>query len=217
MATLVCDNERPCPASLEQLAITGEIAALYINPTINNSTTISIVINRKQAIARICKKYQIAVIEDEAYGALSSEGTATFSQLLPEQTWYPNGLLKSFAPGRRMAWIYAPESLDLTIFLSIMQSMTIMGNPFIYQIVVNWIDSGAAYEALAATRKDLARRSERVIGLFTRRRFLLAPEGFHLWLDLDTAWGLPTAVQLQNKGIKVLPCEDFSLKNQVAI
>lgn len=194
VVTVLCDNEGPCSDSLEQLAKTGEITALYINPTINNPTTSTIGINLRLAIARICKSYQVDIIEDDAYGALPSEGIATFSQIIPEQTWYLNGLSKSFAPGMRMAWIYAPESLELTVFLSVMQSITIMVNPLIYQIVVSWIESGAAHEALAATRKECSRRADRVARFFTGRHFQIASEGFHLLFNLGDESGLRTAL-----------------------
>ncbi|WP_308560830.1 hypothetical protein [uncultured Klebsiella sp.] len=44
-------------------------------------------------------RYSIPVIENEAYAALATQHIATFSELIPELTWYLSGVAKCGGAG----------------------------------------------------------------------------------------------------------------------
>lgn len=61
---LKCDG--PIPSSFEAHCQTGNISALYINPTIKNPTTLTIPLRRREALANVALQYNIPIIEDDA-------------------------------------------------------------------------------------------------------------------------------------------------------
>ncbi|WKX26447.1 aminotransferase-like domain-containing protein [Tatumella ptyseos] len=210
--TIPCDEEGPLPEALAKLCQENQISALYINPNINNPTTVTLSINRRLALAEVAKRYHLSIIEDDAYGALSSQGIATFSQILPSQTWYLNGLSKSFAPGMRMAWVYGPSEADTHQLCQVMGALKVGDNPLTHQIVHKWISSGVAQRTAEETLKATRVRVKLFCRLFPDDNFKISEDGFHVWFSLGKKNAYEIAFLLQQAGISATPSNEFSFE-----
>lgn len=210
--TIPCDEEGPLPDALARLCEQNKVSALYINPNINNPTTVTLSINRRLALAEVVKRYGLHIIEDDAYGALASQGIATFSQILPTHTWYLNGLSKSFAPGMRMAWIYGPSEVDTHQLCQVMSALKVSDNPLTHQIVNKWVKSGVAQRTAEETLKTTRVRVKLFRRLFPEDRYQISDDGFHVWFSLGKKNAYEIAFLLQQAGISATPSDEFSFE-----
>jgi 2-aminoadipate transaminase len=88
-------------------------AFLYVLPNFHNPAGTTLPLERRIKLAEIATKLDIAVVEDDPYGQLRYEGEdiPPICNLIPERTIYLGTFSKTMAPGLRLGWIVAPESL----------------------------------------------------------------------------------------------------------
>ncbi|WP_157811655.1 PLP-dependent aminotransferase family protein, partial [Pantoea rodasii] len=129
LQSLPCDEDGPLPRAFEHQCQTGHISALYINPTLQNPTTLTLPLRRREALADVASRYSIPVIEDEAYAALMTEHIASFSELVPELTWYITGLSKCFGPGLRTAFVKGPGKRNTQLLAGALRALNVIINP----------------------------------------------------------------------------------------
>lgn len=209
--TVDCDREGPLPESLTALCEQQVISAIYLNPNINNPTTATLSINRRLALVEIARRFDIAIIEDDAYGALTTHGIATLSQIAPERTWYLNGLSKSFAPGMRIAWIYGPSDTESSQLAAILKALKVSDNPLTHHIVNLWVNSGVAQLAAYETRVSAKKRVKLFKRLFKDDDYQIDEEGFHVWFNLGEKNAYEVAFLLQQAGLSAAPSNEFCL------
>ena len=88
-------------------------AFLYVLPNFHNPAGTTLPLERRIKLAEIATKLDIAVVEDDPYGQLRYEGKdiPPICKLIPERTIYLGTFSKTMAPGLRLGWIVAAESL----------------------------------------------------------------------------------------------------------
>jgi len=88
-------------------------ALLYVLPNFHNPAGTTLPLERRVKLAEIATKLDLAVVEDDPYGQLRYEGEdiPPICNLIPERTIYLGTFSKTMAPGLRLGWIVAPESL----------------------------------------------------------------------------------------------------------
>ncbi|MCJ7512026.1 MAG: PLP-dependent aminotransferase family protein [Anaerolineales bacterium] len=86
---------------------------IYELPNFHNPAGNTLILERRQHLARLAREYDLVLIEDDPYGELRFEGediTPIF-RLAPERTIYLSTFSKTLAPGIRLAWITAPKPI----------------------------------------------------------------------------------------------------------
>ncbi len=66
--------------------------ALYLNPTLQNPTTITMPQQRREEICAVARRYHVAIIEDDAYGFIPLHGPAPLAAMAPDLAWHIGGL-----------------------------------------------------------------------------------------------------------------------------
>lgn len=86
---------------------------IYTVPNFQNPTGISYSIEKREKIVDILKKHTTFIIEDDPYGELRFEGeeSPSFGKLLPDQTILLGSFSKIVAPGFRIGWLIAPDTI----------------------------------------------------------------------------------------------------------
>ncbi len=112
-AAIESDDNGLIPASLEKILKEQEVKFIYLVPTFQNPTGKSIPLERRKEIARIAKKYDALIIEDNPYSSLrySGEHIPPIATLIPDNCVYISTLSKLFAPGLRIGYFIAPETI----------------------------------------------------------------------------------------------------------
>jgi len=102
------DEEGPLPHAFEALCKTEKPGALYCNPTLQNPSTLTLSVQRREALADVALRYSVPIIEDDAYGWLPTNKPVALASLAPELTWYVTGFSKTLGAGLRVAYLRAP-------------------------------------------------------------------------------------------------------------
>ena len=87
---------------------------IYTQPTFQNPTGVVMSPERRRRLLLLARRYQIPIVEDDPYGELYFEGKAP--QPLKaldthDHVLYLSTFSKILAPGLRVAWLVAPETL----------------------------------------------------------------------------------------------------------
>jgi DNA-binding transcriptional MocR family regulator len=211
MRTLQNDAEGVTPDSLEHYARRGEARLVYIVPTLQNPTTVTLSEERRRAIADIARRYDLTIIEDDVFRLLADDPPITIQSLAPERTYHITSLSKSTAPGLRMAFTAPPSGATEAINR---QQMIIGGRPnaLSAEISRRWIESGVAERACRAIRKELGLRRTAALEHLKGVPTACASGSMFAWITLPRYWRPSDfAAAALTAGIKVTPGTAFAM------
>ena len=215
MRTLQYDAEGVTPDSLEHYARRGEARLVYIVPTLQSPTTITLSEERRRAIAEIAQRYDLTIIEDDVFRLLADDPPITIQSLAPERTYYITSLSKTTAPGLRMAFMAPPPGATEAINR---QQMIIGGRPngLSAELARRWIENGVAERARTAIRKELAARRIAALEHLQGLQVNCAPGAMFAWITLPRYWRpADFAATALSAGIKVTPGTAFAMDPSV--
>ncbi|HVL01793.1 MAG TPA: PLP-dependent aminotransferase family protein [Dongiaceae bacterium] len=211
-----CDQDGPRIRALEALCKSQQIQALYLNPTIQNPTTLTMPQRRREAIADLALRYSLPIIEDDAYGWVPERTADPVAALVPELTWYVNGLSKCFGAGCRTAYLYAPNKIQTQRAAGALRALSVMASPITSALATRWIQNGTVHRVRVAQRQQSRERQQLARGILNAHHPLANPDGFHLWLPLPKTLATnpsDVAVFLRNHGISAVAAAAFCTDN----
>lgn len=82
---------------------------LYTNPSFQNPSGRTMDLPRRERLVELCRRYQVPIAEDHAYGELVYDGEALppLKALDPENVLFIHTFSKIFGPGVRLGWVAA--------------------------------------------------------------------------------------------------------------
>lgn len=102
------------PDALPELIRQHRPKFLYTIPNFQNPTGITLIAERRAALARIAAEHKLLIVEDDPYGKLRYRGT----DVPPIKHWdeagqvlYASTFSKTIAPGLRLGWVAAPAEI----------------------------------------------------------------------------------------------------------
>ena len=208
---LPLDDEGPSAAAFEQACKTLKPKALYCNPTLLNPTTQTMSPHRREALAEIALNYSIPIIQDDAYAMLPRDTPTPLAMLAPELTYYVSGLSKCLGAGLRTAYVFAPTERQAQRLAGALRATTVMASPITNALATRWVNDGTAEAMLQAIRSESMARQALAANHLAGHGVLAQPEGFHLWLPLNSAWSVVEfASYLRTRGVGVVASAAFS-------
>ncbi|KGF66699.1 GntR family transcriptional regulator [Hoeflea sp. BAL378] len=212
LAAVAIDEDGMIPASFEQICAESKPRALYCNPTIQNPTTATLSLARRHEIADIARRYQVPIIEDDAYGALPVAPVPPLAAIAPDLVHHIAGLAKCVAPALRIAYLVVPDGRAAARASSAIRATATMASPLTAAIASRWIEDGTAAAVVAAIRQETAARQRIAAELLPQECVTADPEGFHAWLSLPAPWTRAEfSARLRSEGIGVVGSEAFAL------
>ncbi|MGF6258855.1 PLP-dependent aminotransferase family protein [Ensifer sp. LBL] len=209
---LAMDREGLLPEAFEDLCATETPKALYCNPTLHNPTTTTLSLERRQAIVTIARRHDVAIIEDDAYGALPASAPRPLAALAPDLVYYVGGLAKCLSPALRIAYLVVPDSRSSVRVEGAIRATVGMASPLAAAIATRWIEDGTADAVLAAIRSETAARQRIVSALLPANVAQTNPDAFHAWLHLPSPWTRgELSARLQAAGISIVASDAFAL------
>lgn len=209
---LAMDREGLLPEAFEELCAKETPKALYCNPTLHNPTTTTLSLERRQAIVTIARRHDVAIIEDDAYGALPVSTPRPLAALAPDLVYYVGGLAKCLSPALRIAYLVVPDSRGSVRVEGAIRATVGMASPLAAAIATRWIEDGTADAVLAAIRSETAARQRIVSELLPAGVAQTHPHAFHAWLQLPPPWTRgELSARLQAAGISVIASDAFAL------
>jgi DNA-binding transcriptional MocR family regulator len=205
------DEDGPDVEKFEQACRTLHPKAVYCNPTLLNPTTATMSAVRREALADVALRYNVPIIEDDAYAMLPRRRLPPVATFAPELTYYITGFSKCLGAGLRTAYVCAPNARLALRLSGALRSMTVMASPVTSALATRWVRDGTAEAVLEAIRAESYDRHELAIEHLGRYQIAAQPEGFHIWLPVAEGWSaVELASFLRMKGIGVVASAAFS-------
>lgn len=205
------DAEGIIPDALEELCRSNKISALYCTPTIQNPTTSVLSVERREALAHICRKHNLLIIEDEAHGVLVDDRPPPLSAFAPERTILISSLSKAVAAGLRVGYLHAPASLVSRLSAALRASCW-MATPLTLEIATAWIEDGTADTLRKQQIIEITRRKGLVVPLLAGLRFMTHPLSPHFWIEVPEPWrASEVEADLKRKHYLITTAEAFTV------
>jgi DNA-binding transcriptional MocR family regulator len=200
------------PEALEQAIQTHGPKALYLNPTLNNPTTRTIPLHRRQALADVLNANGLPLIEDDAYGFIPPHPPAPMATLAPELTWHIGGLAKCIGAGLRLAYTVAPNARSAIQLAQCLKTVSVMPSPLSMALATRWIQDGTADNIRRFIRKESGVRQEIARRAFERFDFDADPFAFNIWLRMPSGTNRAELIGLMSgTEIGVIPSDAFTV------
>jgi DNA-binding transcriptional MocR family regulator len=168
---------------------------LYTIPNFHNPAGVSLAEDRRDEILAICREAGLLVLEDNPYGLLGFDGPPT--RALRARCSHPSGedevvylgsFSKTFAPGLRVGWVFAPHAVREKLVLA--SEATVLCPPQLNQLVVvdylttqDWRGQVDVFKDLYRERRDAM--LDALAQLMPAGTHWTHPTGgFYVWLTL---------------------------------
>ncbi len=212
LAGLPMDEDGVLPEALAKACERLKPKALYLNPTLQNPMTLTISTNRRAEIAAVARRYQLPIVEDDAYGFIPEHGPAPLAAMVPDLTWHIGGLAKCLGAGLRLAYVVAPDSKAVWPFVSAMRANNVMASPLTMALATRWIEDGTADAILRFVRTEAAARQQMVAAILPAGSYRADPISFNIWLPLANGWTRSTfGSHMRSSGIGVVASDAFTV------
>lgn len=185
---------------------------VYLNPTLQNPTTLTISARRREAIVAVARRYGVPIIEDDAYGFIPVNPPAPFAAIAPDMTWHIAGLAKCIGAGIRAAYVIAPDARSGWTFAAAVRAATVMASPLAIALASRWIEDGTAESILHFIRNEAAFRQLLAAELLPAATYKADPVSFNLWVFLPPRWTRSAFVgHMRATGVGVVASDAFTV------
>ena len=148
------DGDGVIPEALDEAIRAHAPKAIYLNPTLQNPTTITIPERRRDAICTLARRRNVPIVEDDAYGFIPTHGPPPLAAIAPDICWHIAGLAKCIGAGLRLAYVVAPDARAGWSFNAAMRALCVMASPITAAVATRWIDDGTADTILRFIRAE---------------------------------------------------------------
>jgi DNA-binding transcriptional MocR family regulator len=212
---LEIDREGILPDDFERVCATSAVKTLYVMPSGLNPTATMMSLERRQALCAVARKYDVLIVENDAWGPVQPKRPVPIAALAPERTFYFTSFTKCIMPGLRTGYLVVPETLGSAA--NNRQLVTNwMATPILAEIASRWIDDGTALTLLKWQMKALGRRNALAAQVLGDIDFFASPNGMHIWLPLPHSWNEEAFVaHARLNGVAVAPGSSFALSDPV--
>lgn len=204
------DTHGMLPEMLEEACRRHKPGLVYLNPTLQNPTAITVPERRRRELAGIAQRCNVRIVEDDPYWLLADAAPPPIARFAPEQVYYISTLSKCLTPGLRVAFVLIRNPHERERFLVALRSFALMAAPLTAALATQWILDGSADGLMEGVRKE-ARLRHRMARDILAGRYGGAGDGLHVWLELPAYWHSPELARAANsEGIAVTPAEAFA-------
>ena len=208
---LPMDEEGIDPDALKRICASLSPKLLYLNPTLHNPTTLTEPEARRGAIAKVARRFNVPIVEDDAYGFIPIHGPPPFAALAPDITWMIAGLAKCIGAGLRIAYVVAPDARSSWPMMAALRAATVMASPLTAALATRWIGDGTADAILRFIRAETAARQLLAAAYLPAGSFKADPLSFNIWLDMPEPWTRSAFIaQMPTNGLGIVASDAFT-------
>ncbi len=200
------------PEALDAAIHLHQPKALYLNPTVQNPTTLTIPRARRIEIADVLLRHRLPLIEDDAYGFIPAAAPIPFATLAPNLTWHIGGLAKCLGAGLRLAYTVAPNARAAYSLAQALRASAVMPSPICMALATRWIEDGTADAIRHFVRMESAARQKIVAETLTGLDIRGEPEAFNIWLKLPKGASRAELMgRMAGRHVGLMPSDAFTV------
>ncbi|MBB6466535.1 DNA-binding transcriptional MocR family regulator [Aminobacter lissarensis] len=191
MALVNSDVHGIDPDDFEAVCAQKHPKLAFLMPTAQNPTGVIMPSDRRAAIAEIARKYNVLLVEDDLYGALTNDRTPLLAEFAPERVFVVGGLSKSVAAGVRGGWLSCPAHFRHSIRVA--HKMVTGGMPFLLaELCARLVLSGEATAIRARSIAEISARLDIVRKTLDGCAYNMTQNIPFIWLALPDPWNSGT-------------------------
>ncbi|WP_051845002.1 aminotransferase class I/II-fold pyridoxal phosphate-dependent enzyme [Streptomyces sp. NRRL S-813] len=146
------------PDALADVCATGQVSLVHLQPTLANPSGRTMPASRRAALAEVCARADVWVLEDDPLGPLAAGGPDPVAALLPDRTCHVTSTAKALALGLRIGVAAAPEAAGPDLAAAV-RATTWLTAPLLGEVFTRWVDDGTADTIVAARRAAVRERN----------------------------------------------------------
>jgi DNA-binding transcriptional MocR family regulator len=214
LAPIAIDEEGLIPEALEAACRASPVRALYTMPTLHNPTTATMPVARREALAEVAQRHDVALIEDDVYGFLLDAPLPTLAHYAPQHGYYITSTSKSLMPTLRVGYVHAPKAGVEPIAAAVRATIH-SAPPLMASIAARWVSDGTAARLVAEKRTEMRRRNRMARHILACGGSAGDPVAPHLWLTLPEPWRADDFVAAaRRRGVGIIPAAAFAVTRQ---
>lgn len=200
------DDEGMCPDSLAKAAKKTGARIAYIVPTFQNPTGRIMSPNRREAIARVARTYDLQIVEDDIYAAFAkSPGYPSLSTFAPERTFYINSVSKVLGPGLRTGFLLAPDAAQFQNMARTARAIAYSPPALGSLIATHWINDGTADQIRAEACVEIGARRAAVARILGDAVEMGRDYSPHVWMPMPELEAERLVAATAREGVQVTP------------
>ncbi|MAU94376.1 MAG: GntR family transcriptional regulator [Fulvimarina sp.] len=209
---LPMDRQGILPDALEAAIRAHAPRALYLNPTLQNPTTVTMPTERRLAVAEVLTRHGLPAIEDDAYGFIPQKAPAPLAVSAPDLIWHIGGLAKCIGSGLRLAYTVAPSGKDSLQLTQALKAISGMASPISMALATQWIEDGTADGIRRFIRAESEARQEIAAQVLDGFDFDTNQYAFNIWLRLPTGFSRADLMgRMAGRHVGIMPSDAFTV------
>ncbi|TPL96540.1 PLP-dependent aminotransferase family protein [Mesorhizobium sp. B2-3-10] len=210
---LPIDGNGLIPEALDEACRLSDIRAVFVQPSVINPTATLMDAERREQIAAVARKHDIAIIENDVLGPLVEDRPPPVAAFAPERTLYVTSLTKITVPGLRIGYLAAPDRYVAAVANRHLVSNW-MATPLVAEIATKWVTDGTAMELVRWQRAALRRRQDIAGEVLAGVNYRARRDGLHIWLQLPADRSEESFVaQARLQGVAIAPGTSFRISD----
>jgi DNA-binding transcriptional MocR family regulator len=186
---------------LEPLILRHRPQLIYVTPSFQNPTGVTMSLTRRQALLQIAAQTGVPILEDASYNELRYEGEQlpTLKSLdRNNSVIYAGGYSKTLVPGIRIGYLIAPPGLHQRI-VAAKQTADVLTSPLNQRALHAYLQSGHFASHLDQVRQAYRERRDGMLAAMDRyfpagAEWRCPKGGLYIWVDMPDDG--PTATDL---------------------
>lgn len=206
---LPIDEDGLVPEALDEACGEADIRAVFVQPSVINPTATLMSERRREQIAAVARRHDVAIIESDVLGPLVEGRAPPIAAFAPERTLYVTSFTKITVPGLRIGYLAAPDRYVAAVANRHLVSNW-MATPMVAEIASKWVADGTAMELVRWQREALRRRQAIAAEALAGVGYRSNRDALHVWLPLPderTEEGFVSQARLQ--GVAIAPGASF--------
>jgi DNA-binding transcriptional MocR family regulator len=209
LVPLAMDEGGVRPDSVQKAHREAHLAAIYIQPAIQNPLGMTMTSARRADLLRVVEKLNLPVIEDNVYSFLDNE--PPLAALAPDVCIVIDSLSKKVAPGLTLGFIVPPRRLRESVMASV-RSGGWTASGFAFAAAQRMMGDGTVAELTRLKRLDARARQKLAIDHLSGFEIQINEKCYHLWLTLPAHWRSQTFVAAAaRRDIALTPSTTFAV------
>ncbi len=206
---LALDDEGILPDAFAEACEREPVKLLCVTPCFNDPTVALMGEPRREAIAEVARRHDVAIIEDDVFGPLIANRPKPLWCYAPERTFYVTSFSKAITASLRTGYLTGPAAM-LPRLISRLRTTGWMANTWSAEVAARWSGDGTADRLIAWQRRTLAERHATLRRILDGHDIASHANALHAWLSLPEPWRARHFVeQARSRGVLVTPPDPF--------
>lgn len=173
--------------ALENEILKHRVKVVMVNPTYQNPTGRTMSLARRKGLIKLCQRYQVPIVEDDAFGFLSFDDRKTLpplKKLDPQNVIYIGSLSKMMGSTTKIGWISAPVAILQNLFMA-RQDLDLTLSIFPQVLANHALRDASFVEKLTALKQEIKTRMSYFFNQIGQAFVCHQPAGgYYVWLEL---------------------------------